>query len=435
MRVSIFGLGYVGTTSMACLANLGHEIIGVDIDNKKIELINSGKSPVAGTNLELYIKKARKNGMVSATNNYVNAVMDSDISLITVGTPVLNNGVVKLNSVYSVFNDIGEGIKNKNEYHVIVLRSTVPPGTTRKGFCIIENVSGKKLGYDFGGCMNPEFMREGKSVEDFYNPPFIVIGESDKKSGDVNAKLYKGINSEFIRTEIEIAEMLKYVCNSFHALKISFTNEIGRISKNYKIDSRKIMDIFVKDDVLNISSAYLRPGFAFGGSCLPKDIRAITNLGKEKGIRVPVLEAIWNSNNDHINYAVEKIKHMRGKNIGILGLTFKEGVDDLRESQVINLVLKLIELGYNVKLFDSNVKYENLIGSNKEFIESLSFNLDGYLLNSIDELISFSDIIVIAQINKLFIEPLQNCDDKHIFDLVGLFNWQSSRKNYEGVCW
>jgi GDP-mannose 6-dehydrogenase len=318
MKISIFGAGYVGVTSAVYFADHGYYVNIVDVNSKKIELLNQGESPIDNEEVKQLVKKNWKENRILATNDSQKAVEESDISLICVGTPTDLKGEVELNSVFSVFRSIGKGLQSKKGYHLIILRSTCPPGTTRQGLEIVQKISGKKAGHDFGGCMCPEFLRGWSLIEDFYNPPFTIIGQFDKKSGDLGELLFQGINAELIRTELEIAEMVKYVCNAFHALKASFANEIGRICKQMGIDSREVMNIFMKDTKLNLSGRYLMPGFAFGGSCLPKDVKALTKLGKKVGVNPVLLESILNSNDMHIEYLVDKIVKLKPKKVGIV---------------------------------------------------------------------------------------------------------------------
>lgn len=435
-RISVFGIGYVGTTTAACLADLGHEVIGIDIDHRKVKLINEGKSPITEKPLVHLIRKCRNEGKLSATTDSIQAVRKTDVSVITVGTPTRKEQTVDLHSVFNVFQNIGEALRWKNDYHTVILRSTVPPGTTMNGLKLVGNVSGKELGSDFGGCMNPEFLREGSMVKDFNNPPYVIIGQYDQKSGDVAAKLYEQINAEIIRTKINLAEMLKYVCNSFHALKVSFANEIGRLSKKMRIDARQVMDLFVKDKKLNLSSCYLNPGFAFGGPCLPKDLKAIIGLGKREGLRLPLLESILTSNDSHIDYTLSEIEKMERNRVALLGLTYKEKVADLRESPVIALLGELLERGYSVSAYDDLIDFKHLTPSNKSIVENLPFDLEKCMVSSLSELVESADIILIASRRERFkqIGELIS-DDKFIFDISGLFGQEAEVRNYKGICW
>lgn len=436
MKISCFGIGYVGLTFSAHLADFGHKVICVDIDSKKVKLVNEGESPIKQRELNSLVRRAWEEGRLSATIDPIDAVKKTDISLISVPTPVDKDGRADLSSVFNVFQKIGEGIRHKNEYHLVVLRSTSPPGTTRKGLNLIRRVSGKDLGSDFGGCMNPEFLREWALIEDFRNPPFVIIGQYDKKSGDLAEPLYQDINAKLVRTELEVAEMVKYACNAFHALKISFTNEIGRVCKQMGIDARKVMKVFVKDTKLNLSSSYLKPGFAFGGSCLPKDVRAIARIGREVGAKTRLLDSILTSNSIHIECVVDRIEKIKAERVGIIGLAYHENTDDLRGSQIIELIRRLIERGFKVSVYDDHVKLSKLIDSNKRYVESLPFNLAELLTSSMEELVESTDVLVIAHKRpdlKSFINKLPS--NKYCIDLVGLYDSGQKPQNYEGICW
>ncbi len=336
MDISIFGLGYVGAVSAACLANEGHNVIGVDTVDIKVNLINEGKSPIIEKDIGEIIKAAVEKGKLSATADARKAVEQSDISLVCVGTPTQANGDLDTSYVRRVCKNIGTAIKDKDSYHVVVIRSTILPGTIKNLVIpVLEENSHKIAGRDFGLCSNPEFLREGSAVYDFYNPPKTVIGEIDEKSGDLLEVLYKKFDAPFIRTKIEVAEMIKYVDNVWHALKVVFGNEIGKICKSLGVDSHEIMDIFCSDTKLNISPYYLKPGFAFGGSCLPKDVRALVYKGKNLDIDLPVLNAILPSNRAHIENGLRLVMESKNKKIGVLGFSFKAGTDDLRESSIV----------------------------------------------------------------------------------------------------
>jgi len=438
MNISIFGLGYVGCVSAACLANEGYKIIGVDINQEKISMINQGKSPIIEKDIDNLIKTAISKNKLMATTDHFKAVMETEVSLICVGTPSDINGKLNLNYIKRCIKNIARALKEKKDYHVIVIRSTVLPGTTENIIIKeIEKYSKKKVGNDFGVVMNPEFLREGSSVYDFYNPLFTIIGEYDKKSGEIVEKLYNFLSAPVIHTDIKTAEMLKYACNAFHALKITFANEIGNLCKKLKIDSHKVMEIFCMDTKLNISSAYLKPGFAFGGSCLPKDLKALTYKAKELDIEVPVLKSILESNRLQIQSVLNKILISKKKKIGILGLSFKPGTDDLRESPMVTLVESLLGKGYKIKIYDNNVFLSRLIGANKEYIEKEIPHISSLMCNSLEEVINFAEIIVIGHNNSEFKRIFELCNNSHlIFDLVRIVKDLSNvPKGYEGICW
>ena len=368
MRITIFGLGYVGCISAACFAKEGHEVFGVDINKEKVDIINAGQSPIIEPGLEDCIKEAVESGKLTATTDVRNAVLKSEISLVCVGTPGSKNGNINLDYIYRVAEQVGDILKDSDNYHVFVIRSTVLPGTHEKCLSIIAERSGKTPGIDFGACSNPEFLREGAALKDFYNPPYTVVGEMDKKSGDYLEEIYKGIDAPMIRTNVKVAELVKYANNAFHAVKVAFGNEIGTICKAEGVDSHKLMEIFCLDKKLNLSPYYLKPGFAFGGSCLPKDVRALTYQGRENDLDLPLLNSIMNSNDQHIRRSVETVLSYEKKRIGILGLSFKANTDDLRESPMVDIVETLLGKGCNIRIYDHNVNLAKLFGANKEYI-------------------------------------------------------------------
>jgi GDP-mannose 6-dehydrogenase len=367
MRINIFGLGYVGCISAACLANDGHDVTGIDIDPLKVKMINNGESPIIEPGLKDALKAACNSRKLKASNDNIAA---ADISIVCVGTPSNDNGSLRLDYLERVAEQLGDYLIKENSYHVVNIRSTVLPGTIEEKIIpIIESRSKKKAEVDFGVCMNPEFMREGTSISDYYNPPFTVIGEIDKKSGNIIAELYKSINAPLFRTTIKVAEMVKYACNTFHALKITFANEIGNVCKDLNIDSHEVMNIFCEDKKLNISSYYMKPGFAFGGSCLPKDLRALLYKAKELDTDCPVMGSILRSNSNQIERAYKLINKTGKQNIGIMGISFKAETDDLRESPMVELAEKLIGKGYKVSIFDKEVSLARIYGANKTYIE------------------------------------------------------------------
>lgn len=442
MKVAIFGLGYVGCVSAACLAREGHDVVGVDVNQTKIDMINVGKSPIVEKDLDTILDEIvngkKGEGSLKATTDAVRAVVESDLSLICVGTPSNDNGSLKLDYVRRCAADIGLGLKEKSGYHVVVGRSTMLPGTI-EGVIIreIEYASGKKAGIDFGAVMNPEFLRESTSVHDFYNPPVTVVGELDKRSGDVVEEMYHFLDAELVRTDIKTSEMIKYANNTFHGLKVAFANEIGAICKTAGIDSHKVMDIFCMDKKLNISSYYLKPGFAFGGSCLPKDLRALNYLAKTNDVKVPILSAVMESNRSHIQQSINAIIRTGKKKIGILGLSFKAGTDDLRESPVVILTESLIGKGFDIKIYDENVSVAKLFGANKEYIENEIPHISSLMVESMDLVISHSDVIIIGNNAEEFKSVIYNvADDKIVYDLVRIdANIENTVPGYEGICW
>ncbi|HYM93842.1 MAG TPA: nucleotide sugar dehydrogenase, partial [Chitinophagaceae bacterium] len=363
MNISIFGLGYVGCVSIGCLAKNGHHVIGVDVSQVKVDQINSGKATIIEKDIDQIIAEQRAKGKIEATTNAIEAILRTDISIIAVGTPSSNKGHLNLDFIFKVAENIGLGLKEKNSFHTIAIRSTITPGTCDKFAGVVENISGKKRNVDFAIVDNPEFLREGTAVHDYYNPPLTLIGSDNTQAAQIVAELYRQLPGEIIITDLKIAEIMKYVNNTFHALKISFGNEIGNICSEIGIDSHKVMEIFCKDKQLNISSYYFKPGFAFGGSCLPKDLKGLQTLAHDLYVNVPLIDSISKSNESQINRSVEIIQQLGKKSIGFLGLSFKAGTDDLRNSPAVTVVETLLGKGYSIKIYDKNVLLSNLTGT------------------------------------------------------------------------
>ncbi|MBU0996182.1 MAG: nucleotide sugar dehydrogenase [Proteobacteria bacterium] len=437
MRISIFGLGYVGTVSAGCLAKEGHEVTGVDPNDVKVAMINQGKTPIIEADIGDIIKSVVKTGRLKATQVMSSAIDKTDISIVCVGTPSQLNGNLNLKYIRRVCEEIGLEIKKKNEWHVVVIRSTILPGTMRHIVIpILEEHSGKQAGKDFGVCNNPEFLREGTAVYDFYHPPKTVIGETDKKSGDAVAAIYEKMEAPLIRTDVDVAEMVKYVDNVWHALKVGFANEIGNVCKSLGIDGHQVMDIFVKDTKLNISPSYMKPGFAFGGSCLPKDLRALTYRGKRLDLELPILNAILHSNDLQITRGLNMVIAKGNWKIGILGFSFKAGTDDLRESPVVELTERLIGKGYDVRLFDKNVNLASLTGTNKDYILNHIPHISKLMVKSMEDILSHAETIVIGNNDKQFRAFIEKIgEDKAVVDLVRIFDKPPARLNYNGICW
>jgi GDP-mannose 6-dehydrogenase len=431
----MYGMGYVGCISATCLANLGHHVTGFDIDGRKLKMLKIGRCPIVEPGLNEALQRAidSKHLQVLTDQN-----CPAEASMICVGTPSNSNGSLQLDYVNHVVEQIGTYLRSIKTYHVIIVRSTVLPGTVSDIIIpLLEKRSGKIAGEDFGVCMNPEFMREGSSLNDFYHPIFTLIGEFDRRSGDVVEEIYKGINSPIIRTEINVAEMVKYACNTFHAIKVAFANEIGNICKKFNIDGYKVMDIFCRDTELNISPYYLKPGFAFGGSCLPKDTRAILYKANQMDIELPLLRSALISNRQQIERAYEIIKKTKGNRIGVLGLSFKAGTDDLRESPMVELVEKLIGKGYKVKIYDSEVSLAKLDGGNKKHIEQATPHISTLLKMSLQDVINRSDIVVVGKKSPEIADIVNSLPEgKVVIDLVRIIEEPYEYKgNYEGICW
>lgn len=436
MRISVLGLGYVGAVCTACLADQGHKVFGVDISAVKVDLINQGKSPIVEPGLEELISRGIEQDLIQGTTSVHEAVMQSDLSMICVGTPSKKNGDLELNYVESVCRELGRALREKNGYHTVVVRSTVLPGTV-KGLVIpiLEDCSGKKAGQDFGVAMNPEFLRESTAINDYRQPPMTVIGELDTRSGEALAEIYSVLDAPVIRKPIEVAEMVKYTCNVWHAAKVSFANEIGNIAKAHGVDGREVMDIVCQDHKLNLSRYYMRPGFAFGGSCLPKDVRALTYRASQKDVNHPLLAAIMRSNTSQVRHALAMVTGYHKRRIGMLGLSFKAGTDDLRESPLVELAERLLGKGFEVRIFDRNVHYARVHGANREYIEQRIPHLASLLHEDMKSVVDNSDVIIVGNSDHLFRGVVENCpEDKKILDLVG-FMRGPSHGPLEGICW
>ncbi len=436
MNISIFGLGYVGCVSIGCLAKNGHHVIGVDVSQVKVDQINAGKATIIEKDIDLIIAEQRAKGNIEATTNATEAIRRSDITIIAVGTPSSEKGHLNLNFIFKVAQATGLGIKEKKEFHIIAIRSTIMPGTCDKFAAIVEEASGKKRNVDFAIVDNPEFLREGTAVEDYYNPPLTLIGSDNMEAAEKVADLYRQLPGEVIITELKIAEIMKYVNNTFHALKISFGNEIGNICSEMDIDSHKVMDIFCKDKQLNISPYYFKPGFAFGGSCLPKDLKGLQTLAHDLYVNVPVIDSINKSNELQISRAVEIIQHTDKKRIGFLGLSFKAGTDDLRNSPAVHVVETLLGKGYTVKIYDKNIYLSNLTGTNKVYIDQHIPHLSKLMVSDINEIVKDVDVIVINNKEKEYQDILEKTDESiTIVDMVRLPDTIRSKKNYLGINW
>ena len=437
MRISIFGLGYVGAVSAACFAKEGHEVIGVDVSQTKVDIINSGNSPIIEEGINELIGQMVAEKRLRATADVNEAIAESDVSLVCVGTPSNDNGSLKLDYVKRVSQQIGESISEKNARHIVVMRSTMLSGTIESLVKpTLEVYSGKKAGKDFDVCINPEFLREGTSIKDFYAPPFTLIGADSEDAAEILKRLYAKIDAPLYTTSVKAAEMVKYSCNCFHGLKVSFANEIGNICKELGIDSHEVMEVFCKDTKLNLSPYYLKSGFAFGGSCLPKDLRALQYKAKELDVKVPVLEAALASNLLQIERAVQMIVKTGKKKIGVLGFAFKAGTDDLRESPVVTVIERLIGKGYDIKLYDKEVSVAKLVGANKEYIEREIPHISNLMADDISEVLQHSEVILIGNPAEEFkaIEP-QLTGEQTIVDLVRIFGKRTSGANYQGICW
>lgn len=434
MNVTVYGMGYVGCVTAACLADLGHDVTGVDVDANKVGMITRGQSPIIEPGLAELIKSNVEAGRLRATTEPQDL---GDIVMICVGTPSNENGSLGLRHLMRVIEGIGELLRKTTRYHVMTVRSTVLPGTVEKGVIpLLEETSSKVAGRDFGVCMNPEFMRETTAVEDFHRPPFTIIGARDQQSGDVLATLYESITAPLERPSIAEAEMLKYACNAFHATKVCFGNEIGNLCKSMGIDSHRVMDMLCKDTRLNLSPYYLKPGFAFGGSCLPKDLRAITYQAKRNDVEVPLLSSLMESNDKQIQQAYRIVKAMGRTKIGVLGLSFKLGTDDVRESPVVILIEMLIGKGYAVSIYDEEVSLAKLHGANKRYLEETIPHVTSLMESSVSKVLDKSDLVIVSKKADIFRKEIEAMDrDICVVDFVRLFAEYKGKPNYEGIAW
>lgn len=442
--ISVFGLGYVGAVSMACFAKLGYEMVGVDVDDQKIDAINSGHSPIVEAQLTELLTSGVAYGRISATKDFIQAVRDTDITLISVGTPTAEDGGCDTRYIRAAARNIGEGLRLKNSYHLIVMRCSVPPGTTLDLVVPeVEKVSGKKLGVDFGLCYNPEFLREGTAVADFFDPPKTVIGASDERAGKALADLYGRVDDNILYTSIGAAEMVKYADNTWHAVKVTFANEIGRLCKSIDVDSHEVMNVFVQDQKLNLSPYYLKPGFAFGGSCLPKEVRAMQYLSDRKGIEAPLVQSLMDSNRAQVQEAFDIIESLGVKRVGLLGVTFKADTDDLRESPVLDLMAMLLEKGYEVAAFDPNLVGHDFRSTAFDYmcrtypaIAPVLKKLPQIMCDDIETLQRRSDSLVVTHNTAQFRRAVaRRQENTAVVDLVRLFPEPLEDPSYHGIAW
>jgi GDP-mannose 6-dehydrogenase len=438
MKISIFGMGYVGAVSGACLTQLGHQVLGVDISRTKIDMINTGCAPVVEQGLAKLMAEARAAGHIRATDDVAAAVTESDISLVSVGTPTAADGTQHLEALEAVVSAIGAGIRRKNAPHSVTVRSTVMPGTTDERIApLLEAAAGRSIGDGLSLSVNPEFLREGSAVRDFFRPPFTVVGGVTARGCAMTEALYADVDAPLFATTARVAESLKYACNSFHAVKIAFANELGTLMKEVGIDAREAMRIFCEDHSLNISAAYLRPGFAFGGSCLPKEMRAIADMARSKNLELPMLTSVLASNERHIERALTMIQRRGRRKIALFGLAFKPGTDDLRESPLVALAERLIGKGFELAIFDRSVDLGRLTGTNLEYIDREIPHLDRLVSNSIDETLAGAGTIVIGHVPKDAIPAIAAAAvGRSIVDLQGVAALQNRPGvDYEGICW
>jgi GDP-mannose 6-dehydrogenase len=436
MRISVFGLGYVGCVAAASLARDGHTVIGVDVNPEKVALIASGRSPIIEPGLDRLVDDVVRSGRLRATVDATAAVAATDISIVCVGTPSNGNGSLNLHHISSVCREIGTALASKREYHVVVVRSTVLPGTVEERLLpLLEQHSGRRAGIGFGIAVNPEFLREGTALDDYSHPALIVIGELDGPSGDAAQRLYEGYDAPVVRTAIQAAEILKYANNAFHALKVAFANEIGNLCDAHGIDGRQVMDLVCQDRRLNISRAYLAPGFAFGGSCLPKDLRALLYRAKERDLECSLLRSVIDSNQQQIQRGIRLVEDARRRKVGVLGLSFKAGTDDVRESPVVALIETLVGRGYEVSVYDDLVDPGRLTGANRSFLEREVPHIAALMRASMSDVLREADVVVVANRSDVFREVGQLLRlDQTLIDLVGVVEkTHSARRAYEAV--
>ncbi len=438
-NISIFGGGYIGTVSGGCLSKLGNKVTIVEKDRKKIELLNRGIAPIVEPGIDGLIKTAYMELGLKATSDAETAVLNSDVSFVCVGTPSTIEGELCIDYIFNVMKNIGSALKKKDTFHVIAVRSTIVPGTIQKCIQIIEQISKKNMGVDFSVCSNPEFLREGSAIDDYFNPPYTLIGAYDAKAANTLKIIYSRINADIHIVEVREAELIKYINNAFHALKVGFANEVGLICKKLGIDSHKLMALFCLDKKLNLSDSYLKPGFAFGGSCLSKDLRALTYISKKQNLKTPILNNIIPSNENIISHVFSMIEATKNSNVGIIGLAFKKGTDDLRESPLVSLTERLIGKGYEVKVYDPSVSEAKLFGANKEYAISHIKHLEKCLVDEdeLDKFIEFADTLVIGSSYQTLSKYSNGLfsQSKQVIDLVRYNNSIVSNGNYTGIAW
>jgi GDP-mannose 6-dehydrogenase len=436
MNISIFGLGYVGCVSLGCLAKNGHTVIGVDVSDTKVRQINSGLATIIEKDIDVIVQEEHTKGRISATTDFEDAIHKTEVSIIAVGTPSSATGHLNLSYIFKVAENFGRVLKLKNEFHAIAIRSTVMPGTADKFASIVEEFSGKKRNVDFAMVSNPEFLREGTAVYDYYHPPITLLGSEHSGAAEKIASLYRQLPAEVVITDVKVAELMKYVNNTYHALKVSFANEVGNICSAMKIDSHKVMEIFCMDKELNISPYYFKPGFAYGGSCLPKDLKGLKTLAHDLYIPVPVIDSIDKTNELQISRAVDIIVATKKRKLGFLGLSFKAGTDDLRNSPAVNMIETLLGKGYEIIIYDKNVHFSKLTGTNKEYIDTHIPHLSKLMIPSIGEVLDSAEMIIVNNREMEYVNALLDLESNTpVLDMVRLPDPIRQKKNYIGINW
>lgn len=440
--ISVVGLGYVGAVSTACLSDLGHRVIGVDVDAAKVASIDAGKSPIHERDLDRLLGEGVEAGRICATDDLAAAVTETDVTFVSVGTPTAADGGCDYTYIRAAARAMGEGLARKNGFHVFVMRCSIPPGSTMKIMTpILEDVSGKRAGVDFGVAFNPEFLREGVAVADFRAPPKTVIGATDERSANIVRQIYRAVDQAPIVTDVETAEMVKYVDNVWHATKVCFANEIGRLCKPLGIDSHKVMDVFVQDTKLNLSPYYLKPGFAFGGSCLPKEVRAVVHIAKAAGVDLPLVRSLGESNHIHIGAAIEMVRKTGAKRVGVLGLAFKPGTDDLRESPILEVIAALDEMGVDLRVHDPAITSETPLASQLAYVrhcaprlQVMAERLPRMLCDDLDDITGWADALIVSHANTIYRDAVSKTDAV-VIDVVRLFDEAPTTAAYEGIGW
>ncbi|WP_424964806.1 nucleotide sugar dehydrogenase [Dinoroseobacter sp. S375] len=446
LAISVVGLGYVGAVSTACLSSLGHKVVGVDIDAAKVADIAAGRSPIHEKDLGKLLEEGVQNGLVSATADLAEAVFGTDVTFVSVGTPTAPDGGCDYRFIEAAARTMAAGLARKSEFHVFVMRCSIPPGTTMKVMTpILEEVSGKKLGVDFGVAFNPEFLREGVAVADFYAPPKTVIGATCARTAEMLREIYAPVDEQPILTSIETAEMVKYVDNVWHATKVCFANEVGRLAKSQGVDSHAVMDVFCQDTKLNLSPYYLKPGFAYGGSCLPKEVRAVAHIAKSAGVSLPMIENLGTSNREQIESAVRMARETGARRVGILGLAFKPGTDDLRESPILEVIAALRDEGIEIVVHDPAITADTAIESQLGYVKhgspglaALAGELRDFLVARPEDVAAQADALIVTQSNPHYAQIAHDAATRcetPIIDVVRLFEECPKTEAYQGIGW
>lgn len=440
--ISVVGLGYVGAVSTACLSDLGHRVIGVDVDAAKVASIGAGRSPIHEKDLGRLLGEGVEAGLISATDDLADAVTKTDVTFVSVGTPTAEDGGCDYRYIRAAAHEMGKGLARKDGFHVFVMRCSIPPGSTMKVMTpILEQVSGKTAGVDFGVAFNPEFLREGVAVADFHAPPKTVIGATDERSANMLRQIYAPVDANPIVTDVETAETVKYVDNVWHATKVTFANEIGRLCKPLGVDSHKVMDIFVQDTKLNLSPYYLKPGFAFGGSCLPKEVRAVAHIAESVGVDLPLVRSLGESNHSHIEATLEMARATGAKRVGILGLAFKPGTDDLRESPILDVIAALHAEGVEVRVHDTAITTETPLAGQLAYVrygasglQAMADELPGMLRDDLDEVADWAETLIVTHANDTYRDAAAR-SHAEVIDVVRLYDDVPADGNYQGIGW